>query len=79
MTSSEKISASLPAPDLTFLEEYMEKTGTTRSGALHAAVRALRSRWLENAYVEADEEWYEDDETAAAWDRAAGDGLRSAD
>ena len=46
MTTSEKISATLPRRDLAFLNSYMERTGTTRSGALHEAVHALQEKLL---------------------------------
>lgn len=53
--------------------------GTTRSGALRATVRALRATWLEDAYAEADEEWYADGEPAVAWDATTGDSLAAED
>ena len=74
MATVEKISATLPSVDLAFLQEYMAVTGTTRSGALHHAVRALREQSLEDAYHQADAEWYESGE-AEVWDALAGDGL----
>lgn len=79
MTSSEKISATLPRRDLAFLNSYMEQTGTTRSGALHEAVHALREKLLEEAYAEADAEWYADNATASAWESASSDGLENED
>ncbi len=74
MAVSEKISATLPKPDIAFLTQYMKQTGTSRSGALHDAVKALRDRALEEAYDQADEEWYESGE-ADAWDATIADGL----
>ena len=57
----------------------MEQTGTTRSGALHEAVHALREKLLEEAYAEADAEWYADNATASAWESASSDGLENED
>ena len=72
----EKISATLPKPDLAFLAEYMELSGSSRSAALHDAVKALRERFLEEAYKAADDEWYESGE-AQVWDAVVGDGLNA--
>lgn len=74
MAVTEKISATLPKLDIAFLAEYMERTGTSRSGALHDAVKALRDRSLEEAYHEADEEWYASGE-ADVWDVVVADGI----
>lgn len=74
MVTTEKISATLPSVDLAFLKEYMGVTGTTRSGALHHAVQALREQSLEEAYRQADVEWYESGE-AEVWETVSGDGL----
>ena len=74
MATTEKISATLPRVDLVFLKEYMAVTGTTRSGALHHAVQALREQSLEEAYRQADAEWHDTGE-AEVWDAVAGDGL----
>ncbi|MGB4778261.1 hypothetical protein [Microbacterium sp.] len=75
MSTTEKISATLPKPDLVFLGEYMARTGTTRSGALHDAVRALREGSLAADYRLADEEWYNDSASAALWENTVSDGL----
>lgn len=74
MAVTEKISASLPKQDIAFLTEYMDRTGTSRSGALHDAVKALRDRSLEDAYHQADGEWYESGE-AEVWEAAISDGI----
>lgn len=74
MAVTEKISATLPSPDLVFLTEYMARTGTSRSGALHHAVKALQERALEDAYLEADTEWYQSGE-AEVWNPVVGDGI----
>ena len=76
MAVTEKISATLPSVDLAFLREYMVQTGTTRSGALHDAVSALRERALEADYLEADAEWYDSGE-AEAWDAVVADGINA--
>lgn len=76
MANSEKVSVTLPRLDLVFLDEYMKTNGTSRSGALHDAVRALRDRSLEEAYRQADEEWIDSGE-AEVWVAVVGDGLPS--
>jgi Arc/MetJ-type ribon-helix-helix transcriptional regulator len=77
MNATEKISATLPRRDLAFLNEYIEQHGVSRSGALHEAVRALREKSLMSAYLAADDEWFADEETASAWDRAVADGIQA--
>ena len=75
MKTSERVTVSLPAPDLSFLKEYEKRHGLpSRSAAFHAAVAALREKALEEQYVAADEEWYASGD-AALWDSTAGDGL----
>ncbi len=75
MKTSERVTVSLPAPDLSFLKEYEERHGLpSRSAASHAAVAALREQELEEQRIAADEEWYASDD-AALWDRTSGDGL----
>lgn len=75
MSLSERVTISLPLPDLTFLKEYEQRHGLgSRSAAFHAAIGALRERALEEQYLEADREWYASGD-AAAWDQAAADGL----
>ncbi len=70
-----KVSVSLPATDLSFLDAYARRLELpSRSAALHDAVRALRDRDLEAAYLEADEEWYGSPD-GDAWDATAGDGV----
>lgn len=75
MTKKVKISATLPLSDLRFLEGYMKDAGFSRSRALQDAVQALRKQSLEAAYLEADEEWYADSDTAEAWATTDTDGL----
>lgn len=74
MAVTEKISVTLPKPDVAFLADYMARTGLSRSGALHDAVKALRERSLEEAYRVADEEWSASGE-ATVWDTTIADGL----
>lgn len=70
-----KLSASLPAADVAYLERYARRHRLpSRSATLHAAVQALRERDLESQYAEAYREWDEYGE-AAAWDVTSGDGL----
>ncbi len=74
MALTEKISVTLPKPDVAFLADYMARTGASRSRALHEAVKALREQSLEEAYRAADQEWDASGE-AAVWDAALRDGL----
>lgn len=74
MAVMEKISVTLPTMDLVFLTEYMSHTGVSRSAAVHRAVAALREQALEEAYLEADAEWYESGD-AEAWGAVVGDGV----
>ena len=70
-----KVSVSLPADDVRFLDEYAAEQGLgSRSAALHKAVRILRAAELGAVYGSAWDEWAEG-EDAAAWERTAGDGL----
>jgi Arc/MetJ-type ribon-helix-helix transcriptional regulator len=70
-----KISVSLPAEDIDFLDRFAEIEGIpSRSAAVHAAVRMLRSSRLGDAYAHAWEEW-DSSRDAELWDAASGDGL----
>ena len=69
-----KLSVSLPAEDVAFVDSYVERTGEpSRSSAIQRAIALLRAADLEDEYAEAFDEWSraEDD----AWDRTAADGL----
>lgn len=69
-----KISVSLPAEDLEFVDEQTRRgIYPSRSAAVHAAVRALRDRETLDAYAEAWDEWEAGD--GAAWDAAVADTL----
>jgi Arc/MetJ-type ribon-helix-helix transcriptional regulator len=72
-----KVSMSLPAEDLEFLDAYAQAEGySSRSAVLHKAVRLLRAAELSSAYEEAWEEWSASGE-AATWEVTAGDGVGS--
>ena len=71
-----KVSVSLPADDVEFLDEYaMSKGIGSRSAAVHKAVRLLRASELGPAYEGAWEEWATSDDREL-WDTATGDGVR---
>ena len=70
-----KVSVSLPAEDIEFLDQYAESQRfPSRSAVLRQAVRLLRGTELGPAYEEAFMEW-EESEDAPAWDQTAGDGI----
>jgi Arc/MetJ-type ribon-helix-helix transcriptional regulator len=70
-----KVSVSLPADDIQFLDEYAREQGLgSRSAALHLAVRQLRASELVADYGDAWDDWVTTDD-AEAWEQAAGDGL----
>lgn len=68
---SMKVSVSLPADDVAFLDEFAVNHDESRSAALQRAVRLLRHRDLGDQYEAA---WASDD--AADWDTTVADGLR---
>jgi Arc/MetJ-type ribon-helix-helix transcriptional regulator len=70
-----KVSVSLPADDVQFLDAYAREQGLgSRSAALHQAVRQLRAAELVADYGEAWEEWASSGD-ADSWDRTSADGL----
>ena len=70
-----KVSVSLPAEDVEFLDSYARSQSfPSRSAVLHQAVRLLRGAELGPAYEEAFQEW-EESEDALAWDQPVGDGI----
>jgi Arc/MetJ-type ribon-helix-helix transcriptional regulator len=72
-----KVSMSLPAEDLEFLDAYAQAEGyPSRSAVLHKAVRLLRAAELSSAYEEAWEEWSASGE-AATWEVTVGDGANA--
>ena len=71
-----KVSVSLPAEDVEFLDAYAESQGfASRSAAVQKAVRLLRVSELGAAYSDAWSEWV-DDGDADLWDVTAADGVR---
>ena len=67
---------SLPDEDVEFLETYARSRGlTSRSAALHRAVRLLRTSELTDAYADAWETWDAGPE-ARLWESTVGDGLK---
>ena len=72
-----KVSVSLPADDVEFLDAHAKSLGyQSRSAVLHVAVRLLRSAELGSAYQEAWQEWTAAGE-AEPWDSATADGIGS--
>ncbi len=70
-----KVSVSLPAEDVEFLDEYATSQGIgSRSAAVHKAVRLLRASELGPAYEGAWNDWATSDDREL-WDAAVGDGL----
>jgi Arc/MetJ-type ribon-helix-helix transcriptional regulator len=71
-----KLSVSLPAEDVGFLDDYAKEQGLgSRSAAVQRAVRQLRAAELGADYESAWEEWAE--EGAKPWEHVVGDGLAS--
>ena len=69
-----KLSISLPAEEVGFLDAYARSQGIkSRSGVIQAALRLLRTSQLADDYASAWAEWPEED--AEAWDRTASDGI----
>jgi Arc/MetJ-type ribon-helix-helix transcriptional regulator len=70
-----KLSVSLPAEDVEFLDAYARGQGVeSRSAVLHRAIRLLKSTELTADYEEAWREWASSDE-GPAWDSTSRDGL----
>jgi Arc/MetJ-type ribon-helix-helix transcriptional regulator len=70
-----KVSVSLPAEDVEFLDSYAREQGAeSRSAVVHQAVGLLRTTQLGDAYEEAWDSW-ENSDDAGAWESAAADGL----
>lgn len=69
-----KLSVSLPAEDVEFLDGYAREQGIeSRSAVLHRALRLLRASGLGAAYEDAWREWMVAD--GDPWDSTASDGL----
>jgi len=70
-----KVSISLPAEDVDFLDQYAANHGmASRSAAVHKAVRLLRASGLGAAYEDAWAEW-EASGDDHVWDATTGDGV----
>jgi antitoxin MazE9 len=70
-----KVSVSLPAEEIEFLDAFVRERGLdSRSAALQQAVRVLRTGELGAAYEGAWEEWASSGD-ADLWDRTSKDGL----
>lgn len=73
-----KLSVSLPDDDVIFVDEYARRRGSSsRSSVVHHAIELLRMAELEEAYVDAWDEW-EQSGQAENWDATAGDGIADA-
>jgi Arc/MetJ-type ribon-helix-helix transcriptional regulator len=70
-----KLSVSLPEEDVEFLDAYAEAHGIeSRSQAVRAAIRVLRTAGIGAAYERAWDDWSRSGEDAV-WDAAVADGL----
>ena len=70
-----KVSVSLPAEDVEFLDTYAANLGlASRSAAVHKAVRLLRSLDLGAAYEGAWQEWTASGESEV-WEPVVADGI----
>lgn len=70
-----KLSVSLPAEDIEFLDAYArEQRIESRSAALHRAVRLLRATALADDYADAWDEWSSAGD-ATVWEATLQDGL----
>ena len=69
-----KLSISLPAEEVGFLDAYARSQGIkSRSGVIQTALRLLRTSELADDYTSAWSEWDEEDDKT--WDRSSRDGL----
>ena len=70
-----KVSVSLPDEDVEYLDDYAKSQGlSSRSAALHKAVRLLRASELGPAYEDAWTEWSDSDDSGL-WDATTADGV----
>ena len=68
-----KLSISLPAEEVGFLDAYARSHGIkSRSGAIQAALRLLRTSQLADDYASAWAEWSEEDDP---WAQTSNDGM----
>lgn len=76
--SGVKLSVSLPDDDVTFIDQYASRRGSSsRSSVVHHAIQLLRMSELEDAYTDAWDEWQRGG-SEAAWSAATGDGIADA-
>ena len=69
-----KLSVSLPAHDVAFVDRYIsDHDEASRSAVVRRALALLRERELGDAYEAAWDEWTRDG--GETWDVSAGDGL----
>lgn len=72
-----KVSVSLPAEDLAFVDAYAKAQGfPSRSAVVHQAIRLLRASQLGAAYESAWADWA-DAGDAELWDVTVGDGVHA--
>jgi Arc/MetJ-type ribon-helix-helix transcriptional regulator len=72
-----KVSVSLPAEDVQFLDDYAREQGlASRSAVLHMAVRSLRAAELGGDYESAWAEWTTGGDPEP-WETTTGDGIVS--
>jgi hypothetical protein len=70
-----KVSLSIPALDIEFLDSYAHEHGIeSRSAAVHRAIGLLRASELGDAYEQAWQEWEESGE-AELWEPTVADAL----
>ena len=68
-----KLSVSLPAEDVDFIDEYVDRHGVeSRSAVIHRAMRLLRAGELGEAYTLA---WQELSSESDMWDATVADGI----
>lgn len=71
-----KLSISLPAADVAFVDRYAADTGApSRSMVMHRAIELLRQAELEEAYAEAAQQWTDE---ADDWESTSADGIDGA-
>jgi hypothetical protein len=74
MSNAVKISASIPAEDMAYLDRRRAVDGIGLSAAIHEAIDAWRLADLQRQYAQSDVEWQASGD-AELWDATVGDGL----
>ncbi len=70
-----KLSVSLPDEDVSFLDNYaVAQRMSSRSAAVHKAIKLLRASELDAAYESAWADWTASDD-GDLWDATSGDGV----